>query len=215
MGDGGSGGDPQGNGQNRGSLLGKILRLDVDGAVPYVIPPTNPYRSSAGARPEIWAIGLRNPWRFSFDRVTGDLFIGDVGQNKTEEIHWTPAGATGGKNYGWNIMEGSACFKPATGCNRSGLQLPIAEYEHELGCSVTGGFRYRGKQVPAFGSAYFFGDYCSGRIWALAQGSGGNWIRTELLDTSINISSFGEDEQGELYLTDLRGALYALEARAK
>ena len=215
MGDGGSGGDPQGNGQNPGSLLGKLLRLNMDGAAPYTIPPTNPYRSAAGARPEIWAIGLRNPWRFSFDRATGDLFIGDVGQDRSEEIHWTLAGTPGGKNYGWNIMEGSACFRPRTGCNQSGLELPIAEYGRDLGCSITGGFRYRGEQFPAFGDAYFFGDYCSGRILALAQGGSGNWIRAELLDTSLNISSFGEDEQGELYLTDLRGALYTLEARAK
>ena len=214
MGDGGSAGDPQGNGQNRGSLLGKILRLDVDGDAPYAIPPDNPFRSTAGARPEIWALGLRNPWRFSFDRATGDLFIADVGQNELEEIHWTPANG-GGKNYGWNIMEGSACYRPASGCNRSGLELPITEYGHSLGCSVTGGFRYRGQDVPAFDTAYFFGDYCSGWLWALAPNGAGGWTRTELLDTSLNVSSFGEDERGELYVTDLRGALYRLDARSR
>ena len=212
MGDGGGSGDPNRNGQNRGTLLGKILRIDVDGGNPYGIPPDNPFREVAGARPEIWALGLRNPWRFSFDRVTGDLFIADVGQNRLEEVHFQPGSSRGGENYGWNIMEGSACFRPATGCQRSGLTLPIAEYSHDLGCSITGGFRYRGRDVPAFADAYFFADYCSGRIWGLAP-AGGGWSMTQLLDTELSISSFGEDERGELYILDAGGGLYRLEAQ--
>ena len=149
LGDGGGAGDPQGNGQNRASLLGKILRLDVDRGEPYAIPSDNPFRTTAGARPEIWALGLRNPWRFSFDRTTGDLFIADVGQGVVEEVDFQPATSKGGENYGWNSMEGSRCYKPATGCNRNGLVLPVAEYDHDLGCSITGGFRYRGQTVPS------------------------------------------------------------------
>ena len=212
LGDGGGGGDPQGNGQNRGTLLGKILRIDVDSANPYGIPSGNPFRDVAGARPEIWALGLRNPWRFSFDRTTGDLFIADVGQNALEEVNVQPRSSRGGENYGWNVMEGNGCFRPATGCNRTGLVLPIAEYNHDLGCSITGGFRYRGQDVGAFADAYFFADYCSGRIWGLAQ-AGGRWSMAELLDTQFSISSFGEDERGELYLLDAGGGLYRINAR--
>ncbi|HZG68144.1 MAG TPA: PQQ-dependent sugar dehydrogenase, partial [Herpetosiphonaceae bacterium] len=216
LGDGGGAGDPQGNGQNRGSLLGKILRLDVDGGTPYAIPADNPCRTTAGARPEIWALGLRNPWRFTFDRATGDLFIADVGQNDLEEVNFQPAASKGGENYGWSIMESSQCFKPAAGCNRAGLVLPIVEYDHDFGCSITGGYRYRGQAAPAFGDAYFFADYCSGRIWGLAQHGAGVWNHSDLLDSNLSISSFGEDEQGELYVTDLRGGgVYRLAARTK
>lgn len=214
LGDGGGVGDPQGNGQNRSSLLGKILRLDVDRGEPYAIPADNPFRTLEGVRPEIWALGLRNPWRFSFDRATGDLFIADVGQGVVEEVDFQPAASKGGENFGWNAMEGSRCYKPATGCNRNGLVLPVAEYGHDLGCSITGGFRYRGAAVPSFGSTYFFGDYCTGRLWGLAPATGGTWKLAELLDSNLSVSSFGEDEQGELYVTDLSGGgIYRLAAQ--
>ncbi len=215
-GDGDGAGDKRDNAQNRGSLLGKLLRLDVDHAAPYAIPPDNPFVGVPRARPEIWATGLRNPWRFSFDRATGDLFIADVGENAREEVDFQPAGSRGGQNYGWNIMEGSRCSRPAMGCNRNGLVLPIAEYGHDQGCSITGGFRYRGRDVPAFGNAYFFADYCSGQVWALTRDIAGAWTKTKLLDTELQITSFGEDERGELYLVDfLTGVLYRLGAAAR
>ncbi|MFQ5854902.1 MAG: PQQ-dependent sugar dehydrogenase, partial [Anaerolineae bacterium] len=164
-------------------------------------------------RDEIWALGLRNPWRYSFDRVTGDLYIADVGQNAFEEIDFQPAGSSGGENYGWNIMEGIHCFSPSTNCDQSGLTLPIAEYGHDLGCSVTGGYVYRGAAFPRMAGAYYFGDFCSGRIWALYRDEAGQWTQTELLQSGLGISSFGEDEDGELYLTSLNdGQLYQLVA---
>lgn len=215
MGDGGSGGDPQGNGQNKNVLLGKLLRIDVnaEGEQPYGIPSDNPYVGDSDARPEVWAIGLRNPWRFSFDRETGDLFIADVGQGDYEEVDVHPVSAGGGKNYGWNTMEGLHCFNPRSGCAQQGLELPVAEYNHGQGCSVTGGVRYRGTAVPAFGSTYFYGDYCSGKIWGLTEAPGGTWRSTELLASDHSISSFGEDEAGEIYLTDLAdGGVYRLVA---
>ena len=207
MGDGGSGGDPQGNGQNRAVLLGKLLRLDVDGGDPYAIPPDNPWPDGGNGRPEVWAYGLRNPWRFSFDRATRDLYIADVGQGEYEEIDVQPAGSRGGANYGWNITEGQHCFR-GNSCDRSGLVAPIAEYDHSQGCSITGGYVYRGAAFPSLQGLYFYGDYCSGRIWALRQASAGQWEQRELLSSGLNISSFGEDQAGELYLTDLSGALY-------
>ncbi len=212
-GDGGSSGDPSNNAQNLGSLLGKVLRLDVSGAGSYAIPPSNPYASgSGGARPEVWASGLRNPWRLSFDRQSGDLYIADVGQGSREEVNRQPAGSAGGQNYGWRIMEGVACHNPASGCNQSGLTLPIHDYGHGSGeCSVTGGYVYRGTALPSLQGAYIFGDFCAGRIWALRQ-SGGAWTRTDLLDTAYSISSFGEDEAGELYVIDLGGDIYQVTA---
>jgi len=205
-GDGGSAGDPMGNGQGLDTLLGKILRIDVDGRSggrPYAIPPDNPFVGREGARPEIWALGLRNPWRFSFDRGTGDLWIGDVGQASFEEIDTAPAGEPG-VNYGWNTMEGRACFAPETGCDESGLALPVAVYGHDAGCSVTGGFVYRGARWPDLVGAYLFSDYCSGTIWAL-DAEHPNAGPTVLLETGRAISSFGEDEAGELCVTDLAG----------
>jgi glucose/arabinose dehydrogenase len=184
--------------------LGKMLRLDVDNGDPYAIPRDNPFVGQNGARPEIWAYGLRNPWRYSFDRASGDLWIADVGQNRAEEINVQPAGSRGGENYGWSVMEGLRCLR-GDSCDQNGLTLPIAEYTREEGLSVTGGYVYRGSASPALVGAYFFADYGSGRIWSLHQGADGGWIRTELLDTDLGISSFGEDEAGELYLTDLRG----------
>jgi glucose/arabinose dehydrogenase len=205
-GDGGSAGDPMGNGQRLDTLLGKILRLDLDGRSgdrPYGIPPGNPFVEHEGARPEIWAFGLRNPWRFSFDRETGDLWIGDVGQGAFEEIDAVP-GDEAGVNYGWNVMEGRACFAPETGCDEDGLRLPVAVYGHGEGCSVTGGFVYRGSRWPGLAGAYLFSDFCSGTIWAV-DAARPNAGPTAVLETGRAISSFGEDEDGELYVTDLAG----------
>jgi uncharacterized protein (TIGR03437 family) len=201
-GDGGSGGDPQGNGQNLNTLLGKILRIDVDSGTPYAIPPDNPLANSPG-RDEIWAYGLRNPWRFSFDRETGRLIAGDVGQNRREEIDIIERGG----NYGWNIMEGNLCFSPAANCNQSGLALPIHDYDRSQGNSVTGGYTYRGTQVPSLVGKYLFSDFGSGRLWALSETSDHLWRHEQLLATGLNVSSFGEDESGELYLVDYGGTV--------
>ncbi len=208
-GDGGSGGDPGNRAQNPNTLLGKMLRISVDGALPYAIPPDNPFVTDSDVLDEIWAMGLRNPWRFSFDRMTGDLFIADVGQSAVEEIDFQPAGSAGGENYGWRRMEGSTCFNPATGCNDGSLALPILEYGHDEGCSVTGGYSYRGKAMPGLVGGYVFGDFCTGTIWIGIE-SGDHWQRLELLTTSLLISTFGEDEQGELYVADLGGAIYRI-----
>jgi glucose/arabinose dehydrogenase len=209
MGDGGAAGDPLNNGQDLGTLLGKMLRIDIDSGSPYAIPSDNPFVAKTNARGEIWAYGLRNPWRFSFDRCTGRLFAGDVGQNRIEEIDLIEKG----KNYGWRIMEGSQCYDPPTLCNTQGLELPIAEYDHSLGCSVTGGYVYRGTQYPALIGHYLFGDYCSGRIWSLTEGSPGRWTMRQLIDSPLSISSFGEDEQGELYVVHYGGAIYRVTAK--
>jgi glucose/arabinose dehydrogenase len=200
MGDGGDGGDPGNRAQNPNELLGKILRLDVETGRPYTytISQTNPFINSASFRPEIWALGVRNPWRFSFDRAAGDLYIGDVGQSNFEEINFQPASSAGGENYGWRIMEGMHCFNPP-GCSVTGLTLPVWEYTHAEGCSVTGGFVYRGGTFPRMQGLYFYGDYCTGRIWGLRL-EGGTWQNSLLLDTAINISSFGEDEAGNVYV---------------
>jgi len=199
MGDGGSGGDPQNNAQNQDSLLGKMLRIDVDGAAPYSVPPDNPFVGNPAALDEIWATGLRNPWRFGFDRLTGDLFIADVGQSDREEVNLEPAGDPGGRNYGWRLMEGTLCFAPPANCDDGSLTLPILEYDHSLGASVTGGFRYRGTLNLGLEGIYFYADFGSGRIWGAVQDGAGNWTSTELLDTGFSISTFGEDEEGELY----------------
>ncbi len=215
MGDGGSAGDPQNRAQNPGELLGKLLRIDVEsGIAPYEIPASNPFTQTIGYQPEIWALGLRNPWRFSFDRQTGDLYIGDVGQGAYEEVNYQPAASHGGENYGWHIMEGQHCYNAPT-CNPEGLTLPVAEYDHSLGCAVTGGAVYRGVRDPAMRGVYFYGDYCSGRIWGMRR-LGGAWDHTLLADTPHSISCFGEDEAGALYLADYRtGGLYEItDARA-
>ena len=204
MGDGGSGGDPLNNGQTPGVLPGKLLRIDVESSVvPYGIPGTNPFLGMAGYREEIWALGLRNPWRFSFDRLTGDLYIADVGQGAVEEVDVQPAGSPGGQNYGWNIMEGGGCYNSAT-CNTTGLTLPVATYDHSQGCSVTGGMVYRGPAFPGLQGIYFYGDYCSGRIWGLRK-NGAGWETTVLRDpgnTPMNITTFGEDEAGNVYVVN-------------
>jgi glucose/arabinose dehydrogenase len=213
-GDGGVNTDPDSNAQNLGTLLGKILRLDVGGGLPYGIPPDNPFLGTPGAQPEIWARGLRNPWRFSFDRVTGDVFIGDVGQSRFEEVNFQPAISPGGENYGWRLMEGGHCFIPSVGCNPGGLTLPILEYDHSLGCSVTGGFRYRGRAIPELYGHYLFSDWCSGRLWTAREDGDGQWTTTELVDTPYSIASFGEDAAGELYIVhrpvQTTGAVYRI-----
>ncbi len=202
-GDGGSGGDPLNNAQSTGTLLGKMLRIDVEsGSSPYAIPPDNPYVGNASYRQEIWAVGLRNPWRYSFDQVEGHLFIADVVQNDYEEINFQSSQSSGGENYGWNIMEGTHCYN-ATTCNRSGLVIPVAEYDHDLGCSVTGGMVYRGAAYPELIGIYFFGDFCSGHIWGLKR-SGDRWTDIQRIDTAFMISSFGKDEQGTVYLADYK-----------
>lgn len=203
IGDGGSGGDPQNNGQDLGTLLGKILRIDVDSGFPFTVPPDNPFVGVVGAREEIWSFGLRNPWRFSFDRLTGDMFIGDVGQNSWEEVDFQPANSTGGENYGWRLMEGNSCFNPAINCNNGTLTLPILVYDHSVGCSVTGGYLYRGSKNPNLNGLYLYGDFCSGLIWGAQEDGLGGWNTTVLLDTNFSISTFGEDESGEIYFAHL------------
>ena len=212
MGDGGSGGDPAGNGQDPSTLLGSILRIDVDGGVPYAIPTDNPFVGDSGGADETWAYGLRNPWRFSFDRSTGDLYIADVGQNEVEEISFQPASSVGGENYGWNTMEGTRCFGTAT-CDTNGLVLPIHEYSHDDGCSITGGYVYRGSALPSLAGRYFFADYCSTWIRSFRVVGG---LVSDLYDHTDDfgpvsgIASFGEDALGELYVVSLAGTVYRL-----
>jgi glucose/arabinose dehydrogenase len=233
-GDGGGGGDPQNNAQNPGSLLGKLLRIDVEyvspqlssvnnfvylpliqnniptppGSQAYRIPPDNPFIGNAAYRGEIWALGLRNPWRFSFDRLTGNLYIGDVGQNAWEEVDFQSSTSSGGENYGWNIMEGNACYNAST-CNTTGLIKPVFTYQTDVaGCAVSGGYVYRGLKYPGLQGIYLLGDYCSGRIWGLQQ-VGNTWTNQQLLDSPYQISSFGEGDDGELYLADRSaGSIY-------
>ena len=210
MGDGGGGNDQHGtigNGQDKSTLLGKILRIDVDngGANSYAIPPGNPYASGVGGRREIFAIGVRNPWRMSFDRANGDFWFGDVGQNAVEEVDMLPAGTGAGANFGWRIMEGSSCTglaSPPIPCNDASLKLPVVEYTHALGCSVTGGYVYRGTAVPALAGQYLYGDFCTGRIWAAQRVGAGPWTTAQLGTTGYAISTFGEDESGELYFAN-------------
>ena len=207
MGDGGSGGDPLGNGQSLKTLLGKILRIDIDHTdanLPYAIPSANPFVGTADALREIFLFGLRNPWRISFDRATGDLWIGDVGQGAWEEVDVARAG-TAGENYGWNTMEGNHCFSPPEGCTTTGLTPPVAEYSHASGCTVIGGSVYRGSAQPALAGGYLFGDYCSGTVWAIDPASDALRDPTVVLESGASISSFGEDEAGELYATDISG----------
>ncbi len=211
LGDGGSANDPLGAGQNLGLLLGSILRLDVDVESGYAIPPDNPFVGVAGARAEIWAYGLRNVWRHSFDRATGDLYMADVGQNQWEEINFQPADSPGGQNYGWNVWEGNHIFAGGSAPNHV---PPVYEYSHALGCSVTGGSVYRGKAIPSLEAVYVFGDWCSGRVWGAWRDPEYRWNAIELLNTGFSISSFGEDEAGEIYLIDYDGTLYRFEPGA-
>ena len=206
-GDGGSGGDPHGNGQRLDTLLGKILRIDVDTSEPYAIPQDNPFADGDG-QPEIWLYGLRNPWRIAFDRTAGDLFIGDVGQNQWEEINFLPADSTGAINYGWNLREGAHDY---IGGDTGALVGPVAEYGHGLGCSVTGGVVVRDSLLPAWQGVYLYGDYCSGRVWGLIRDESGAWLSAPLFEVEGTISSFGEDHTGRVYLVDHNGAILRLE----
>jgi glucose/arabinose dehydrogenase len=220
LGDGGSGGDPRGNGQSLQTLLGKILRIDVDGTPAdrgYGIPAGNPYADGAdGRQPEIWLWGLRNPWRMSFDLATGDLWIGDVGQNEWEEVDVQRAGSPGGTNFGWNRLEGSHCFAPSSGCEDPGLTLPQAEYGHDQGCTVIGGNVDRGTAQPQLAGGYLFADYCSGRVWAIDPGLDGARKPTVVAETSHNFSAFGEDEAGDLYAVDIsEGTLLRVTATSR
>jgi len=217
LGDGGSAGDPGNRAQNLNSLLGKILRIDVNGRTgtfPYGIPRTNPFVGRSGLD-QIWAYGLRNPWRLSFDRKTGDLWIGDVGQDRYEEIDRATRATGGGRgrNFGWRVLEGRACYSPPSGCNTSGKTMPNMTYAHTLGCSVTGGYVYRGGAYPSLQGGYLFADYCSGRIWAAPYNGPSPQTPRLMLDTSYNISSFGESQAGGLFLADRAGgAIYAIVA---
>lgn len=213
LGDGGSGGDPLNNGQTLTTQLGKMLRIDVDGDdFPgdanrnYAIPASNPFVGNASALDEIWAYGLRNPWRFSFDRATGDLIIADVGQGLWEEIDFQPAASVGGENYGWRRMEGSHCFNPSTGCDTGSLVYPILEYAHGSGrCSVSGGYRYRGSANPNLVGTYLYADYCSGEIWGATPDTNGDWLPRKLFSVPYSIATFGEDEAGEVYVANYSG----------
>ncbi|MEZ4296038.1 MAG: PQQ-dependent sugar dehydrogenase [Polyangiaceae bacterium] len=210
MGDGGAGGDPQGNGQDKGTWLGKILRIDVDSGDPYSSPPGN----LTGGLPEIWDMGVRNPWRFSFDLCTGDLYIGEVGQDEWEEVDVEKAGE-GGKNYGWRTMEGTHCFQPANGCDQTGLTLPVTEYDHVTGKSITGGHVYRGKSVPGLRGTYFYADFVSSRVWMFRWDGGATVTPTEItadLAPPEALSSFGQDNFGEVYLVSLYGSIYRIDA---
>jgi glucose/arabinose dehydrogenase len=211
LGDGGGAGDPLGNGQNVQTLLGKMLRIDVNnssGGRQYAIPADNPFAGGGGA-PEVFAYGFRNPWRFSFDSATGTLFAGDVGQDSFEEVDIVQKGG----NYGWNVMEGTHCFKPPSGCSTTGLTPPIHDYGHDQGETVIGGFVYRGSAIPNLVNTYVFGDFINGRIWGLRQNSSGAWERTQLAATGKAISSFGRDDSGELYVVDYAGAVWKVSAQ--
>lgn len=210
MGDGGSRGDPGNRAQNRQHLLGKMLRLNVDTPNRYEVPKDNPFASQAG-RDEIFAIGFRNPWRFSFDMHTGVLWAGDVGQDQWEEIDIVRRG----RNYGWRVLEGSHCYRPQQGCVQEGVEHPTAQYHHQAGrCSVIGGYVYRGKEVLSLAGRYLFGDFCSGEIFALpndaAQGKPALRDISILLRSGLNISSFGQDRTGEIYVLDLAGGIYKI-----
>jgi glucose/arabinose dehydrogenase len=212
LGDGGSGGDPQGNAQDTNTLLGKLLRLDVDQGDFYAIPPDNPYAQTGGA-PEVWAYGLRNPWRLSFDRLTGDLYIGDVGQGSWEEIDYIPAGNSGSVNFGWNHMEGAHPYGNSAAPGDINFTDPVAEYGRAQGYSVIGGVVYRGEELPDWQGLYFYGDYGSGIIWGLLPAEDDSWQNRMLYQTGTSITSFGEDESGEVYFVSYQGDLYQLVKR--
>jgi glucose/arabinose dehydrogenase len=208
MGDGGGGGDPKGNGQKLTTLLGKMLRIDINSGAPYAIPPDNPFVGVGGARGEIWAYGFRNPWRYSFDKVSKRLFVGDVGQGDWEEADIV----TKGGNFGWNIKEGNHCYPPGATCNSTGLIPPIAEYSHSEGNAIIGGYVYRGAAIPALRGLYVFGDFGSGQLWTLQEGPPGTWTRAPLLSAGFNISAFGRAGNNELYVISYSGTLYKLVA---
>ena len=223
VGDGGSANDPQGNGQDKTTLLGTILRIDVstiDSEGRYTVPPDNPFvGEGGGVREEIWAYGLRNPWRFNFDRVAGDLWAADVGQNAWEEVDIIRPGL----NYGWNIMEGAHCFAGGRSlgsllrrgpeeCDRDGLELPVVEYGRDGGCSITGGYVYRGARLPSLAGAYVYGDFCSGKIWAVRQEDGDVTEHRLLVDSGLRLAAFGEGQEGELYMLSFDEKIYRFAA---
>ncbi|MGH8648275.1 MAG: PQQ-dependent sugar dehydrogenase, partial [Burkholderiales bacterium] len=224
LGDGGSGGDPGNRAQNLGELLGKLLRIDVSQGTQapmaaFAVPPNNPCVGQAGAREEIWSMGLRNPWRYSFDRQSGDLYIADVGQGAREEVNVSTAASGAGKgiNYGWRILEGSMCFNPPAMCNITGLQLPAVEYDHPTGCSITGGYAYRGAAIPALQGTYFYGDFCAGFVRSFRFVNGqvtehADWLvlRPGAIQPGATITSFGEDAAGELYIMTSQGGLFRI-----
>ena len=218
MGDGGGAGDLHGsvgNGQANDTFLGKMLRIDVEGlpdpGLPYAIPADNPFLLDTQVPNEIWAFGLRNPWRWSFDRKTGDMYIADVGQYEWEEVNFIPAASTGGENFQWRRVEGFNTFNSGTPLTKGTSTDPVFEYDHNAGSSITGGYVYRGSSFPRMEGIYYFGDYNSGRIWGLQRDPSGNWIDRQFLDTSLNVSSFGEDEAGNLYVASLfTGDIYRL-----
>jgi glucose/arabinose dehydrogenase len=211
MGDGGSGGDPHGAGQSMHTPLGKMLRVDVDAGDPYAIPPDNPFAGGLEPRALIWAWGLRNPWRFSWDTATGRILIADVGQNRWEEVNAQPASA-GGLDYGWNVMEGDHCFEPARGCETEGRVRPVHEYDHDDGCSVTGGYVYRGPAIPELHGHYFYADWCGGWIRSFSLDADGEAVDHRTWDVGDvgRVTSFGLDAAGELYVTG-EGAVFRLE----
>jgi glucose/arabinose dehydrogenase len=210
LGDGGGGGDPDGNGQNPNTYLGKLLRIDVDGtgtSTPYAIPAGNMFPNGVGGLPEIYALGFRNPWRFSFDQPTGRLFMADVGQSNWEEIDLVDAPATQGGNFGWNVMEGSHCYPSGNTCDMTGKVLPIAEYDHSNeNSAVIGGFVYHGTAVSGLSGMYVFGDL-SGKIWGLKQNADDSWTRSDLTSGSFQLAAFGQDASGELYIVDFSGSI--------
>ncbi len=213
LGDGGGSSDPQGRGQDLSDLLGSILRLDVGAGDPYTVPADNPFVGSPGRRAEIWSYGLRNPWRFSFDRANGDLYIADVGESQREEIDVSTSEDGGGKgaNYGWSVMEGSRCFR-TSGCDQTGLTLPLLEYTHQVGCSVTGGYVYRGSVIPALQGHYFYADFCRG--WVRSFRNAGGIVTDEASWPTLSpggpILSFGEDSAGELYVLQAGGGVFKI-----
>lgn len=212
LGDGGAGGDPLGSGQKLDTLLGKILRLDVSGETGYTVPDSNPFVGINSAKPEIWAFGLRNVWRFSFDRDTGDFWLADVGQGEMEEVNFQPADSQGGENYGWSAFEGTLVYNDAI--NAPNAVLPVLEYRHgDDGCSITGGYVYRGTAIPDLVGQYLYGDFCSGKIWAASPHEDGTWTTTVLLNADFPVSSFGEDEAGELYVANHDGTVYQFTAK--
>lgn len=211
LGDGGAAGDPEGNAQSLDTWLGKLLRIDVDGGVPYAIPADNPYVPGGGLL-EIWAYGLRNPWRFSFDSLTGDLYIGDVGQGTWEEIDFLVAGSSGGANFGWDYFEGAHPYEGSPPADLAFVP-PVAEYSHSEGISVTGGYVYRGNNLPEWWGVYLYGDYGTGNIWGLLRKTDGTWETSLLFQTGINITSFGVDETGEVYLVNYLGSILRLDRK--
>jgi glucose/arabinose dehydrogenase len=215
LGTGGTAPELQENSQTMGSLLGKILRIDVDRGDPYAVPPDNPFVNRPDARPEVWAFGLRNPYRFSFDRETGDLYIGGPGEFKREWVNFFPGGNAGGRNFGWPILEGDLCRTTPSACSNPAIERPIIAYDSyaQGNCVVIGGYVYRGQRHPSLSGVYFYGDYCSGRVWMAGRDRSGEWKHTEGARVGSLLSSFGEDDAGDVYVTDIeKGNIYRIVA---